>query len=137
MSVLLAVVGLNTYLSELENQLLLSGIGFILLIIVIAIGRSRLRRRREGFHVYKRGGSEDGVLIYKEGEKSLQIYFNRLEDIIYIPSVGIWKETMPDWARERRDEILVRIKKRVGKRLIGKSWKFEETDSPQKLIAQK
>jgi hypothetical protein len=119
------------------NQLLLPGVGFILLIIVIAIARSRLRRRKEGFHVYKRGGGEDGVLIYEEGEKSLQVYFNRLEDIIYIPSAGMWNEIMPDWARERRDEILVRIKERVGKRLIGKSWKFEETDSPQKLIAQK
>ena len=117
--------------------MLLPGVGLILLIIVIVIGRNRLRRRRGGFHVYKRGGGEDGVLIYKEGEKSLQIYFNRLEDIIYIPSAGMWKEIMPDWARERRDEILARIRERVGKRLIGKSWKFEETDSSEKLIAQK
>lgn len=117
--------------------MLLTGLGFVLLIIVIAIARNRLRRRREGFDVYKRGGGEDGVLVYKEGEKSLQIYFNRLEDIIYIPSAGMWKEIMPDWTTERRDEILARIKERVGKRLIGKSWKFEETDSPQKVIAQK
>jgi len=119
------------------SQLLLPGVGLILLIIVIAIGRNRLRRKREGFHVYKRGGGEDGVLIYNEGEKSLQIYFNRLEDIIYIPSAGMWKEIMPDWARERRDEILARIRERVGNRLIGKSWKFEDTDNPQKLITQK
>ncbi len=65
------------------------------------------------------------------------MYFNRLEDIIYIPSAGMWKEVMPDWARERREEILTRIKERVGRRLIGKSWEFEETDSPQKLIPQK
>jgi hypothetical protein len=105
--------------------------------IVIAIARNRFRRRKGGFHVYKRGGAEDGVLIYEEGEKSIQIYFNRLEDIIYIPSAGTWKEIMPDWARERRDEILARIKERVGRRLIGKSWKFEETDSSQKIIPQK
>jgi hypothetical protein len=121
----------------MENQLLLLSVGLIFLIIVIAITRNRLRRGKEGFHVYKRGGGEDGVLIYEEGEKSLQVYFNRLEDIIYIPSAVMWKEIMPDWARERRDEILVRIKERVGKRLIGKNWEFEETESPQKLIPQK
>jgi hypothetical protein len=121
----------------MENQLLLPGLGFVLLMIVIAIAKQRLRSRKEGFHVQKRGGAEDGVLLYKEGEKSLQIYFNRLEDIIYIPSASMWKEVMPDWARERRDEILARIKKRVGRRLIGRSWEFEETDSPQKLISQK
>ena len=117
--------------------MLLPGVGFILLMIAVAIARERLRRRKEGFYVYKRGGGEDGVLIYKEGENSLQIYFNRLEDIIYIPSAGMWKEVMPDWARERREEILTRIKERVGRRLIGKSWEFEETDSSEKLIAQK
>jgi hypothetical protein len=104
---------------------------------VFALVRNILRRRKEGFHVYKRGGGEDGVLMYEEGEKSLQIYFNRLEDTIYIPRAGIWKEIMPDWASERRDEILFRIKERIGKRLIGKSWKFEETDSPRKVIPQK
>jgi len=108
----------------MENQLLLPGVGFILLIIVLAITRNRLRRRKEGFHVYKRGGGEDGVLIYEEGEKSLQVYFNRLEDIIYIPSAIMWKEIMPHWASERRAEILARIKERVGKILICKSWKF-------------
>ena len=105
--------------------------------IVIAIARNRFGKGKEGFHVYKRGGGKDGVLIYNEGEKSIQLYFNRLEDIIYIPSTGMWKEIMPDWAQERRDEILARIKERVGRRLIGKSWKFEETDSRQKIIPQK
>src|SRR5262245_22043098 len=98
----------------MANQLLLPGLGFVLLLIVIVIARNRLRRKKTGFHVFKRGGSEDGVLIYKEGERSLQIYFNRLEDIIYIPSAGIWKEIMPDWASQRREEILARIKERVG-----------------------
>jgi len=116
--------------------MMLFTLGIVLLLIVIAIARNILRRRRDGFDVYKRGGGEDGVLVYKEGERSLQIYFNRLEDIIYLPSAGIWKEIMPDWARERRDEIVTRIRERVGKRLIGKSWRFEETDSPQKLITQ-
>jgi hypothetical protein len=116
---------------------MLSVLGVLLLIIVIVTARNILRRRKDGFDVYKRGGAEDGVLVYKEGERSLQIYFNRLEDIIYLPSPSIWKETMPDWASERRDEILTRIRERVGKRLIGKSWSFEETDNPQKLITQK
>jgi hypothetical protein len=121
----------------MRNQVLLYGLGFILVMLAIAFVRNTLRRRAEGFRVYKRGGGADGVLIYEEGEKLLQIYFNRLEDIIYIPCANIWKEIMPDWANERRDEILARIKERVGKRLIGKSWKFEETDNPQKVIPQK
>jgi hypothetical protein len=121
----------------MENQMLFSVLGLILVMVVIAIVRNTLRRRTEGFHVYKRRGGEDGVLFYEEGEKSLQIYFNRFEDIIYIPCASIWKEIMPDWARDRRDEIVERIKERIGKRLIGGSWKFEETESPQKVIPQK
>jgi hypothetical protein len=131
---LLAAVGLASYLSKRENRFLLVGLGVLALTIIVAVVRERLRRKKEGYYIYKRGDGRGGVLIYNEGQQSLKLYFNRLEDTIYIPSQDRWREIMPVWARERREEIVSKIKKRVGKRLIGKSWTYEETDKPQQVI---
>jgi hypothetical protein len=131
---LLAAVSLVAYLSKPENRFLLVGLGILALIVVVAVVREKSVRKKEGYYVYKRGGGKGGVLVYNEGQKSLKLYFNRLEDTIYIPSKDKWKEIMPGWARERRDEIVTRVKKRVGKRLIGKSWIYKETDKSQQLI---
>ena len=95
-----------------------------------------MRRNREGYYVYKRGGADDGTLIYNEEGKILQFYFNRTNDTIYVPSDFKWKEMMPKWAKERKDEIVSRIEKQIGKRLIGKSWTYEGTEKREHLIEQ-
>jgi hypothetical protein len=132
---LIAVIGISSYLFKPENRLFLAGLSLLVLAIVIAVVRGR-SRRKHGYFVYRRGGAEDGVLVYNERGKSLQFYFNRIDNAIYIPSHAEWKRTMPDWATERKDEIVSRIKKLVGKRLIGKSWSYEETDKKEHLINQ-
>jgi hypothetical protein len=131
-----AAGGIVLYFWKRENRLLLSAITILIGIIVIEILRERLRRKREGYYVYKRGGADDGTLVYNEEGKMLQLCFNRTTDTIYVPLDFKWKEMMPDWAKERKDEILSRIQKQIGKRLIGKSWSYQGTDRKEHLIEQ-
>jgi hypothetical protein len=134
---LLFVITTISYLSKLEIRLPIVGLSILLLIVVFAIVRERLRRRREGYYIYRRGGAEGGTLFYEEEGKSLEFYFDRTNNTIYIPSDLKWKESMPSWARERKNEIITRIKTRIGKRWIGKSWTYAESDSIEHLINQK
>ena len=53
---------------------------------------------------------------YEEGADSLVLTvepimgLSETEAIIYVPTAERWKREMPEWARERREEILARIK---------------------------
>ena len=131
-----AISGIISYFWKRDNRLLLSAIAILVGTIVIALLRETMRRKREGYYVYKRGGADDGTLVYNEQGKILQLYFDRTNDTIYVPSDFKWKEMMPEWAKERKDEILSRIQKQIGKRLIGKSWTYEGTDRREHLIQQ-
>lgn len=92
------------------------------------------QRKRQGFAVYKRGGTEGGVLFYTENGRNLQFYFDRRLDTIYIPSEKMWREVMPTWAHDRKQEIVDRVKICVGRRIIGKSWTYEESDNPSHIV---
>jgi hypothetical protein len=107
------------------------------LIITTYIIREKVRRKQEGYYVHTHGGAEDGYVLYNEGGKTLRLYFSRTKDTIYVPSDAKWKEIMPSWARERKGEIMGRIGKHVGKRLIGKGWTYEESDKAERLMSQK
>jgi hypothetical protein len=109
----------------------------ITLVIMIFVIRERLRRKREGYYVHTYGGAEDGYVSYDEDGKTLRLYFSRSKDTIYVPSDVKWKEIMPDWARDRKLEIMGRIRKHVGKRLIGRGWTYEESDKAQMLMSQR
>lgn len=56
-------------------------------------------------------------LQYFDGDKSLILYTEAAEDkkgyyyIVYVPSPERWIRTMPEWARSRRTEILIDIKR--------------------------
>jgi len=96
--------------------------------------REQRRRNREGYYVYRRGGAEGGILFYNEEGRILQFYFDRSTDTIYIPSDATWREVMPIWAHNRKQQIVSRLKQRFGKRLIGKSWTYEESDNPSQIV---
>ena len=64
-----------------------------------------------------------------EGGRVLELYFDRTKNTIYVPSDAKWNEIMPSWATDRKAEIVSRIKQHVGKRWIGKSWRYEESDT--------
>lgn len=112
------------------------GLLIVALIIFTFIMKERIRRKKEGYYVQTRGGAKDGYVLYNEGGKTLRLYFSRPKDTIYVPSDGKWKEIMPGWARERKLEIMGRIRKHVGKRLIGQGWTYEESDKKETLMTQ-
>jgi hypothetical protein len=119
-----------------ESRFFISAMGILAATIAITALRERLRRKRERYYVYRRGGGEDGLLVYNEEGRIVQLYFSRTNDTIYVPTDSQWKEMMPDWARHRKDEIISRIQKQVGKRLIGKSWSYEKADRKEHLVEQ-
>jgi hypothetical protein len=56
---------------------------------------------------------ETRTLKYFEGERSLEFqidWLDRGRRVVYVPTAERWKAEIPDWARERREEILVAIK---------------------------
>ena len=129
----LYIVVVVTHVVPLGTSLL-ALLAVVTLAILGGIIKEKWRRKREGYYAYTSGGAEEGVLIYNEAGKILQLYFSRPRDTIYVPTDAKWKEIMPDWARERKDEIVRRIKTRVGKRLIGKGWTYEESDRDEHLL---
>jgi len=130
-----AGIGVVIYLSRSSIGLFALGTGGILAAFVLYRSlRERIRRKRDGYHVYKRGGAEDGILFYSEHGKELQFYFSRSTDTIYIPSDAKWKQTMPVWTQDHKQQIVDRIKQCVGKRLIGQPWKYEETSNPNHIV---
>jgi len=133
--VFVAAIGIVIYLSR-------SSIGLVALALGGGLGafilysnvRERIRRKKDGYYIYKRGGAEDGILFYTEQGRELQFYFDRRKNTIYIPADGKWRETMPAWAHDYKGQIVDRIKECVGERLIGKSWKYEETNNDKQIV---
>jgi hypothetical protein len=132
--VVLAGYRFIAYLSISDNWIIISTVTILGIGFLVSVVKERWRRKKEGYFVYKRGGAEDGLLIYDERGNALQLYFNRQKDTIYVPTDVEWDKVMPHWARERKQEIVTRIKARIGKRLIGKNWTYEETDKPELVI---
>ena len=133
---LLGIFGFLIYLFKGGNEIVVSCLVIMGIIIVAALVRQQSVRKKRDFYIDKSGGAEDGFIVYHEGEKSLKVYFDRAQDTIYVPSDAKWKEIMPEWAKERKHEIVDRIKKQIGARLIGKSWRYEETDREEAVLPQ-
>jgi hypothetical protein len=133
---LLGIAGVFIYLSRAANKFLVFSLGLLAVIVLAGVARRKLIRKKQGYSIYKSGGAEDGFIVYGEGEKTVKLYFDRVQDTIYIPSDVKWKEIMPEWAKGKKQEIVARIKKEIGTRLIGKSWRYEETDREETLLRQ-
>lgn len=124
MSVVMIMLGFIPALHHLrvDPSIGVPVVATLVLIILGAIIKEQWRRRREGYFVYLRGGAEAGSVTYNEGGKLLDLYFDRLKRIVYVPSDAKWKSVMPDWAKARKVEIMKRIKKHI------KGWRYEESD---------
>ena len=133
---LLGIFGFLIYLFKGGNEIVVSCLVIMGIIVVAALVRQQLARKKRGYYIDKSGGAEDGFIVYHEGGKSVKLYFDRAQDTIYVPSDAKWKETMPEWAKEKKHEIIARIKKQIGTRLIGKSWRYEETDREETILPQ-
>ena len=66
-------------------------------------------------------------VAYFEGEQSLSLSIEPMvntPDWVYVPDEASWQQSAPDWAKDRRDEILARLKSmRWNRQLI---WKESE-----------
>jgi hypothetical protein len=63
----------------------------------------------DGFEIEHRWKEE---VIYWESEQGFlfDAGWGVNPPVLYIPSVAIWREVMPDWCRERRDEVVARLR---------------------------
>jgi hypothetical protein len=122
------------YLAKSDNWVLPTFIAVLGVACLYGIVKERWRRQKDGYFIHKRGGAKDGILIYNEKGNTLQLYFNRQKDTIYVPSDMEWSKVMPHWAKDRKKEIVARIKARIGKRLVGKDWIYKETDRPEFVL---
>jgi hypothetical protein len=136
--VLIAIGGLISHFAKFSSGIppVAWGLVIVGLIVTTPIIRERIRRKKEGYYVSTYGGAEYGYVLYNEGGKTIRLYFSRIKDTVYVPSDAKWREIMPVWARDRKDEIMSRIRKHVGKRLIGKGWTYEESDKLETLVSQ-
>jgi len=126
-----AIVVLSSGLETWGDRIVFGGIGIIVFAILGILISERLRRSVQGFYTYLRGGAEDGDLVYVERGNKLRLYFQRPARTIYVPSDSKWVEMMPDWAKQRRDVIMNRIRGD-----IGKHWRFVDTDNIDRILTQ-
>jgi len=119
-----AIAGESTVQGVLAT---IAAIGIVVWII-IAVSRNRWRDEREGFRVESYSGPDGGIVVYIEGEKRLVLLYSREKDVVFVPADSKWKQVMPEWARDRKNEIVARVKQRHGKRVMGNPIGYEETD---------
>ena len=68
-------------------------------------------------------------LRYAEGDRTLELTWEaRMQghSMAYAPSPRLWREIMPDWAKERREEILESMKRQTA----GDGFDWLEYDKP-------
>ena len=108
----------------------------IMVTIIITVARHRLRVERDGYQIEAHGAGGDGIVVYVEEGKRLVLLYSREKDTVFVPSDSKWKQIMPQWSHNRKNEIVARIKQRYGKRLIGKAIGYEESDLDDCMAAQ-
>ena len=94
--------------------------GSLILWIILRLTRSWWRLRRQGYRLRARGRER---FLYEElanGEvRRIAIeaaFMPKGKFGIYWPTSDAWRQQMPDWARDRRDEIFERIRSELGSR---------------------
>lgn len=111
----LAIVVFSLQLPTWSERVVMGGGAAIVLTILVVLITERVRRVVEGYYTYMSGGAEDGDLVYKEGNRTLRLYFKRRPHTIFVPTNTKWIEAMPNWAKQDKDRIMKRIKSQVGK----------------------
>jgi hypothetical protein len=101
---------------------ILDAIGTLLMVAVIAaVGyniwyKRDIRRQAKRGYVIERAGAPEGLLIiYTENGGRIYLDGDPRTYTIRVPSHTEWMEKMPPWARERRDEIVRRIREHYRK----------------------
>lgn len=125
--------GLTSYESRVEATVAAFAAVAIVVATIIALARRKWRDEREGFSVEADGGPDWGVVVYREEDRSLSLIYSPGKDTVFIPSDSKWTQIMPEWSHGRKDEIVARMKQRHGKRWVGKSIVYEESDADEDM----
>lgn len=64
---------------------------------------------RRGYIIEQIGYNHDIAVTYTEGKQTLYLSGKRETMTIAVPTPEQWQTQMPDWAQERRSEIMSRI----------------------------
>ncbi len=111
-----------------SNQRRLSDVGAVFLLIVLIIlfplywlvsfAHRFYSLRMRGFWVAKKGRHTIEYEELRNGEVERLEMFSEMSvgapDVVYVPSEKEWTQKMPDWAQTRREEILERVKSKLG-----------------------
>jgi hypothetical protein len=110
-------------------------LGTTVLFLGLAVGvmslRAQARFRRMGFRVYPTGRQG---LTYEEvdgrgGRRQLQLGGELLvgtPSVVYVPNANAWAHRVPDWARDRRDEIVARAMSEFGAQFTFEEYALEQ-----------
>src|SRR5258708_3829625 len=97
--------------------------GALTVISVVMQTMHSKRRKMRGYWVSVHGG--EWHVIYHEGSNSLGMDFELggfgHPDILYVPTEEEWESSVPDWATNRRHEIMERVIAELGT----KAWIYD------------
>lgn len=119
---------------ESNLQGIVATIGSILVSVYFA--RERIRLRKAEYLVGFAGRPDDEGIVYHESKQAVIFCYSRKTKTMFIPTDRIWQTKMPYWSRDRKSEIVARVKLHFGKRLFGKPITFVETDSDEFIASQ-
>lgn len=85
--------------------------------------------RMRGFWVAKKGHHTIEYEELRNGEVERLGMYSEMSvgapNVVYVPTEKEWKQKMPDWAQGRREEILERVKHKLGTRRYEYYWSSE------------
>ena len=99
--------------------------GFLVFISVTE-RRAKKAMLKAGYYVHwQTEGPESGTLFYEEGDNCIKydLYFyhgEKFAPVVYVPSNGQWNQKMPEWVKDRKNEVVTRIRKHF-------QWPCEDT----------
>lgn len=77
---------------------------------------TRYQLSKKGFYIHTSLGreSEDGwAITYEEKDRSLTFSGPSEKRVVKVPSDELWNEIMPEWAKNRKNDIVKRLEQNV------------------------
>src|ERR1051325_6926323 len=95
------------------------------IILYLQVLRIAQKRRRDGLGYWVSVHGGEWHVVFHEALHSLSMDFEMggfgHPDILYVPTEEEWTRSMPEWARDRRREIMERVMGELGT----KSWIYD------------
>jgi hypothetical protein len=86
----------------------------------------------DGYDIEMRWKEE---VIYWEGDRGVLFgaAWGVEPPVLFVPSPQIWHDSMPDWLRDRRDEVLERLRDH-GDHVLAEEWNEYYRNHPDKRV---